>query len=329
MDKIALIGLGNFGTALARNWIDHGLQVKGWTVEEEVYRSIKETGVNEKYLPGISIKGLIVSRSLEETISESNLIVLALPSSVVIGVFEDLIGYLSDDQVLLDLAKGLAPDDRLISETIGEKLRLAGLKTRLCVAMGPTIATELARGVYTSALVTSSDYELAKELAKLLSTSALKLTAATDSLGAEYWGAFKNVIALACGVVDGLKNKGRGGDNLKAAIFAVGYREAFILLPALGAQERTALSAAGIGDLFVTATSPYGRNREMGERLGSGQSLEQATKEMVMVSEGVNAARMFKRVFLSKQIESPFVDTVCDFLDAKIDPDALIQELLG
>ena len=105
MDKIALIGLGNFGTALARNWIDHGLQVKGWTVEEEVHKSIKETGVNEKYLPGISIKGLIVSRSLEETISESNLIVLALPSSVVIDVFEDLIGHLSDDQVLLDLAK--------------------------------------------------------------------------------------------------------------------------------------------------------------------------------------------------------------------------------
>ena len=82
MNKIALIGLGNFGTALARNWIEHGLQVKGWTIEEEVYRSIKKTGVNEKYLPGISIKGLAVSMSLEETISDSNLIVLALPSSV-------------------------------------------------------------------------------------------------------------------------------------------------------------------------------------------------------------------------------------------------------
>mgnify|MGYP001156845026 FL=1 len=328
MNNIALLGLGNFGTALARNWIKHGLMVKAWTVEEEVYISVKNLGVNEKYLPGISVKGLSVSMSIEETVIGAEVIVLALPSSVVVDVFDDLIPFLAHNHIILDLAKGLGPDDGLISETMKRKLLDKKLETRLCVMMGPTIATELARGAYTSALVTSADFSVAKEIAESLSTAALKLAPATDSLGAEYWGAFKNVIALACGVVDGLKKEGRGGDNLKAAVFALGYREAFNLLPSLGAQEETALSAAGIGDLFVTATSPYGRNREMGERLGSGQSLEQATEEMVMVSEGVNAARMFNRLFRSKKVSAPFVESVCRFLESEIDADELIEELL-
>ena len=140
-----------------------------------------------------------------------------------------------------------------------------------------------------AALVASADAELAARMASLLTTPTLTLAAASDPLGAEYWGAFKNVIALACGVVDGLKEDGRGGDNLKAAVFTAGYREAVAVLPQLGAHPDTALSAAGIGDLFVTATSPHGRNREMGERLGKGQSLEEAQGEMVMVSEGVRA----------------------------------------
>ena len=120
---------------------------------------------------------------------------------------------------------------------------------------------------------------------------------------------------MACGVVDGLKQDGRGGDNLKAAVFTSGYREAVKLLPELGADPETAFSAAGIGDLFVTATSPHGRNREMGERLGLGQTLRAAEKDMVMVSEGVRAARLFRTLFASKAIASPFVDAVCALLD--------------
>jgi glycerol-3-phosphate dehydrogenase (NAD(P)+) len=147
-------------------------------------------------------------------------------------------------------------------------------------------------------------------------------------LGAEYWGAFKNVIALACGVVDGLKEDGRGGDNLKAAVFTAGYREGVRLLPELGADPETALSAAGIGDLFVTATSPHGRNREMGERLGKGQTLAEAEGEMVMVSEGVRAARLFQKLFSGAKLKAPFVDTVCEFLDTKIGIDEFLSRIM-
>ena len=315
MKRIAVMGLGNFGTALARNWILAGHDVRGWTVEQEVYDSISSVGNNEKYLSDVSLSGMEVSMDPTEIISGAEIVVLALPSGVVLSVVDDLLPHLTDHQILLDLAKGLAPGEEMISDVIEAKLQAAGLKCGLCVMMGPTIAPELARGVFTTALITSKKLILAEEIAEHLTTSTLRLSAATDSLGAEYWGAFKNVIALACGVVDGLKQDGRGGDNLKAAVFTSGYREAVKLLPELGADPETAFSAAGIGDLFVTATSPHGRNREMGERLGLGQTLAAAEKDMVMVSEGVRAARLFRTLFASKAIAAPFVDAVCALLD--------------
>ena len=329
MKNVAVMGLGNFGTALACNWLAEGLNVSGWTVEEEVYDSIQATGVNEKYLDNVSLEGLNVSMDIAQSVVDAEIIVLALPSHVVLSVVDDLLPHLRDDQILLDLAKGLAPGDQMISEVISQRLEAANLNCRLCVMMGPTIAPELARGVYTTALVTSDDVILAGELATILTTKTLKLSAATDSLGSEYWGAFKNVIALACGVVDGLKKDGRGGDNLKAALFTSGYREAVRVLPLMGADPETALSAAGIGDLFVTATSPHGRNREMGERLGMGQTLKEAESEMVMVSEGDRAARMFKNLFSDKGIEAPFVDAVCVLLNEGTSIEEFIEQAIG
>jgi len=135
------------------------------------------------------------------------------------------------------------------------------------------------------------------------------------------------VIALACGVADGLKPSGLGGDNLKAAIFTAGYREGFGLLPKLGADPQTALTAAGIGDLFVTATSPHGRNREMGERLGRGQSLKEAQGQMVMVSEGVRAARMFRDVCARAGHPAPFVAAVCGLLDGELNVAAFLEAM--
>ena len=296
MAAIAVLGLGNFGTALARNWLEQGHEVRGWTVEEEVFVTLRDSSINAKYLPGVEMPGLLPTMEIAEAVHGAELVVLALPSGVVLEVVDQLLPHLQNEQILLDLAKGLAPGDQLISDVIEEKLAAQGLSNPLAVMMGPTIAPELARGVYTTALVASRDAALAQRLAEDLTTRTLSLAAASDPLGAEYWGAFKNVIALACGVVDGLKEDGRGGDNLKAAVFTAGYREAVRLLPELGAAPETALSAAGIGDLFVTATSPHGRNREMGERLGKGQTLEEAQGEMVMVSEGVRDARMFQAI---------------------------------
>jgi len=328
MNTIAILGLGNFGTALARVWSLHGHRVQGWTVEEDVYSSIRDTAINAKYLPGIKLPGAAVSMDLKTALDGAEVVVMALPSHVILDVVDEMLPLLKEGQSLIDLAKGLAPGECLISEAIQEKLQAAGRNNELAVMTGPTIAPELAAGVLTTALVASENDTEAQTLAEHLSTKTLYLRHASDALGVELWGAFKNVIALACGICDGLAKHSKGGDNLKAAVFTAGYREACRLLVDLGAQPETALSPAGIGDLYVTATSPHGRNRQTGERLGSGQRLDEALEGTVMVSEGVRATRMFAARAAAERREAPFVSTLLALLDDRIDAQQCVKDLV-
>jgi hypothetical protein len=216
MATIAILGLGNFGTALARVWLLGGHDVRGWTVEEDVFDAIRSKGSNSKYLDGIDLTGLQVSMELGESVPGAELVVLALPSHVVLHVADDVIPLLTPDQVVLDLAKGIAGEE-LVSDAIQAKLAAAGKTNPLAVITGPTIAPELASGVLTTALVASEDESLASRLAEQLSTSTFSLKAASDPRGAELWGGFKNVIALGCGIADGLDEG--SGDNLKRRSF--------------------------------------------------------------------------------------------------------------
>ena len=174
---------------------------------------------------------------------------------------------------------------------------------------GPTIAPEVARGVMTTALVACHDRLVAEKIAARLSTNTLVLTAADDPEGAELWGAFKNTVALACGLVDGLRNS-IGGDNLKAALVLAGFSEGIRLLNAMGAEPSTAFGPAGLGDLYVTATSPRSRNRTLGEMLGNGKSLEEALDEMHMVAEGVKRAPTVIELAREKRISLPISEDV-------------------
>ncbi len=325
---IAILGLGNFGTALARVWSLHGHRVQGWTVEEDVFTSIRDTAINAKYLPGVELPGAAVSMDIKTALDGAEIVVMALPSHVILDVVDEAVPLLKEGQALLDLAKGLAPSERLISEAIQEKLQAAGRNNALAVMTGPTIAPEIAAGVLTTALVASENEAIAKSIAERLSTKTLHLRHANDALGVELWGAFKNVIALACGVCDGLATDGAGGDNLKAAVFTAGYREACRLLVEFGAKPETATSPAGIGDLYVTATSPHGRNRQTGQRLGAGQRLNEALESTVMVSEGVRATRMFAARAMNEGRSAQFVTTVQALLDGNIDARRCVEQLI-
>ncbi|MEC7601457.1 MAG: NAD(P)H-dependent glycerol-3-phosphate dehydrogenase, partial [Candidatus Thermoplasmatota archaeon] len=203
----------------------------------------------------------------------------------------------------------------------------SGKANPVFVMTGPTIAPEVARGVLTTALIAAHDHTMAKRMADRLTTKTLSLQPADDPLGAELWGAFKNPVALACGIVDGLGP--RGGDNLKAALVTAGFREGQRLLPTMGASPETAFTAAGLGDMYVTSTSPSSRNRTLGEMLGSGLTLEDALGKMHMVAEGVRAARMFLSRAAIQGTPTPFLHALCDFLDGGISVDDALSRMIG
>ena len=329
MSKIAVLGLGNWGTALAHSWANDSHKVIGWTVEQEVYGTIMESGVNEKYLPGMQLD-IDVTMDIGEAIEASELIVLSLPSGVILSVVDDMIPHLRPSHVILDLAKGLAPPAEggsgLISEAIEAKLAKAGLSNSVVVLTGPTIAPEVARGVITTAMVAGHDISVATRIADRLSTDSIILVPTEDSVGCELWGAFKNTVALSCGVVDGLRDS-IGGDNLKAALITVGFGEGQRLLPMMGAKPETAFGPAGLGDLYVTSASPRSRNRTLGEKLGTGKSLDEALSEMHMVAEGVRAARMFTERAAALGCDVPFIDSLCALLDGAISADECVRSM--
>jgi glycerol-3-phosphate dehydrogenase (NAD(P)+) len=330
MARIGVVGLGNWGTALAKIWIEDGHNVMGWTVEYEVYQSLMEDSINTKYLPGYDLSGLNATMELSDIMETCELIIMALPSSVIVSVFDDIIPYLRPSHVIVDLAKGLAPEEEtsgLISEVLEGKLLDAGKNNPVVVMTGPTIAPEVARGVLTNALVACHDRSVAERVSERLSTGSLVLTPAVDPVGAELWGAYKNTVALACGLVDGLRDT-IGGDNLKAALVLAGYSEGIRLLEKMGAERNTAFGPAGIGDLYVTATSPRSRNRSLGEKLGSGVNLDDALGEMFMVAEGVRATKSFLDQASKLNVQTPFLYALSSLLDGELDVEDAVRRMV-
>jgi glycerol-3-phosphate dehydrogenase (NAD(P)+) len=284
--------------------------------------------VNEKYLPDVKLPGVDATLDIGEVCDVSELLILAIPSGVILSVVDQLIPHLRPSHVLVDLAKGIAPEEEgesgLISAAIEKRLNDAGLSNPVVVLTGPTIAPEVARGVLTNALVAAHDRSVAERVVSRLSTDTLILKAADDPVGAELWGAFKNTIALACGIVDGLRD-GIGGDNLKAALVPIGFAEGRKLLILLGAEEETSLGPAGLGDLYVTSTSPRSRNRTLGQKLGEGKSLKEGLAEMHMVAEGVRAARMFRKRASQVGCPAPFIESLNILLDGDITAEECVR----
>ena len=331
MARIGIFGMGNWGTALAKVWSDDGHTVTGWTIENEVYESLMIESINHKYLPGVKMPNVQATMAHRDILDSSEILVFALPSSVILDVIDLVLPDLKPSHVILDLAKGLAPEeaseDGMISTAIEHKLRSQGKSNPVLVLTGPTIAPEVARGVVTSALVACDDDSVAKKIAQRLSTKTLILSSADDPVGAELWGAYKNTVALACGIVDGLRDS-IGGDNLKAALVQSGFNEGRALLSKMGASTDTAFGPAGLGDLYVTSTSPRSRNRTLGEKLGEGKSLQDALDEMTMVAEGVRATRMFNQTAMRNGWNTPFLNSLCDLLDGKITPDESVRKMV-
>jgi glycerol-3-phosphate dehydrogenase (NAD(P)+) len=269
--RTTVVGGGAWGTALASHCARAGLPVRTWIREPEVARAVNERRENAVYLPGAPLpEGLRATPRLDEALSDAETVLFVVPSEYCRAVYREAHSLAPARAVFVSATKGLEIDTlRRMSEVASAEAP----GRSVAVLSGPSFALEVARGLPTAVVVASSDHLVAQAVQKPLATRTFRVYSSEDVAGVELAGALKNVIAIAAGIVDGLGY----GHNTVAALITRGLAEITRLAVAEGARPDTLAGLAGLGDLVLTCTGGLSRNRTVGQRLGRGQTLAEAS----------------------------------------------------
>ena len=321
--KITILGDGAWGTALAALLAKKGLKVCLWGAFKENILAIARTRVNKKFLPGIKVPTAVaLSWDMIAAIKDAELIVLAIPSQFLREVLRRIKGLDFSKVYFLSVIKGIENQTlRCVAEIIKEEL---GGNIELAVLSGPTIALEVAQGVPTTAVVSSENMVLAKAIQQVFTTDRFRVYANPDIIGVELGGSIKNVIAIACGISDGLGF----GTNTKAALLARGLAEMSRLGLAMGAKKETFSGISGLGDLVTTCISRHSRNRWVGQQIGKGKRLKDILADMDSVAEGVATAKSAYLLSKKYNIPMPITAEVYKVLYKNKSPLAAVNDLM-
>ena len=326
LSKIAVIGAGSWGTALANLLAGkEGLEVDLWVREKEVFREIKQKHTNSLFLPGVQLaSGLKPASSYEAALNEKQLVLVAAPSHVFRTVLKGLKPYLNPDMSIMMATKGIENDTLMIMSQVAEAvLGSAYLKKFACLA-GPSFAKEVALESPTAVTVACGDREHGEKLQRLFSRDFFRVYVSNDVVGMQMGGALKNVIAIAAGVADGLNF----GHNARAALITRGLAEITRLGVRMGSNPHTFAGLAGMGDLVLTCTGDLSRNRTVGLKVGKGLSLEEITSHMNMVAEGIKTAKSAYALGKKMDIVMPITKQVYEILYEGKDPRKAVKELM-
>ena len=309
--NISIIGDGAMGTVLANMLCEKGLSVTIWGHDKGQLDKIRSAGENIFFLPGYKLSKALKFEPRDSFImKDCDLMISAVPCQFMRGVWSRLRAYVPTGVAIVSVAKGIENTtsrrpDEILSDVLGNN-------NKCVVFSGPMIADELMRKLPATACVACDDIELAEKVQHALSDGVdwLRVYTNTDVLGVELAGAMKNVIAIAAGIVDGIG----AGDNAKAALLTRGLAEIGRLGIALGANEHTFAGLTGLGDLVTTCFSPTGRNRSFGERIGKGQTVEQAKQATVSVIEGIATCKSVVELAKKHNVEMPITEAVYSIL---------------
>lgn len=306
--KISVIGDGGWGTTLALYLDAKGYDVLVWGAFPDYAKQVAQKRENVKFLPGIKISKRIAWVSdLSLAIAHADLIVLATPSQYISGVLKKIKSFDYSKKLFISVVKGIEIESlKRMSQIIHEELG----NVALAVLSGPTIASELAHGIVTTAVIASNNQSLAVKLQKVFHSKLFRIYTNNDVIGVELGGSVKNVIALACGICDGLGL----GTNAKAAVLTRGLAEMARLGQALGAKKETFYGLAGLGDLVTTCVNAQSRNRSVGEAIGRGKDVHKILKSMAMVAEGVATAKAVYRLRKKLKIQMPISEAVYNII---------------
>lgn len=321
--RITVLGDGGWGTTLARLLALKGYKVRLWGAFKKNIQVIVKARVNEKFLPGIKLPDTIrLTWDLPLAVQGADLIVLAIPSPYLRKVLKRLRHSGLSNVSFLSVSKGIENKTLMrISQIIRQEL---GKNIKLAVLSGPTIAWEVARGMPTTAVISSTDKRLAQSLQHIFMTERFRIYTNPDMIGVELGGSLKNVIAIACGICDGLGF----GANTKAALLTRGLVEIGRLGAAMGARKETFSGLTGLGDLVTTCISPYSRNRYVGEQMGKGKSLKKILSKMDMVAEGITTAKSAYQLSKKYKISMPITEQVYLVLYKDKNPLKAVNDLM-
>ncbi len=321
MSNICVLGSGSWGTAIAMLLLGNGHKVTLWSFTQDECEEILKFRENKRCLPGIKIPEEILITSDISCCKNQDIIVIATPSHGVRGVAKKIANLVPDKQIILNISKGIEEETYL---TMSQVLKNELTHCNIAVMSGPSHAEEVSRGIPTTNVVAASSPEVSSFIQDTFMTPVFRIYTNDDIIGVELGGSIKNVIALCCGILDGLGC----GDNTKAALMTRGLVEMTRLGVAMGAMPETFSGLSGIGDLIVTCTSKHSRNRRAGILIGQGMSVDEAQKEVNMVVEGVKSCKATKELADKLNVEMPIVSEAYDVLFNGKSPKTAIENLM-
>ena len=323
--RIAILGAGSWGTALAISLAHGGHDVRLWARRAEAAAEMGRTRRNEPYLPGAEIPpGVAVTSDLDGAVGGADVWVVAVPSQTVRAVVARLADRVGRDTTVVSVAKGIENRTLLTTSAVLRDVLPAADPDRIGVLYGPSHAEEVARGRPTSVVAAFRQRATAEAVQALFMRPTLRVYANADLVGVEVGGSVKNVMAIAAGMSDGLGL----GDNAKAALVTRGLAEITRLGLAMGAQAPTFAGLAGLGDLVVTCFSQHSRNRAFGERVGHGETRAEALGHSTMVVEGVRTTESVRALAQRHGVEMPITDAVYAILFEGLDPADAVGHLM-
>ena len=305
--RVAVLGGGSFGTTVA-TLATRNAPATLWSRRSDQVEEINREHRNERYLPGFTLPDTLrATESLEEAVSEADVVVMGVPSHGFRGVLEELAPSLRPWVPIVSLAKGLEQGTHLrMTQVIQEILP----EHRASVLTGPNLAKEIMSGFAAASVVAVDDPMTARQLQSVFHSGLFRVYTNDDVVGCELGGALKNVIAIASGMGDGLGV----GDNTRSAVITRGLAELCRLGTAMGGREQTFSGLAGMGDLIATCISPQSRNRRVGEELGRGRKLQEILDDMHMVAEGVKTSKVVMALAEQYGVDMPIAREVHDVI---------------
>lgn len=324
MSRVAILGAGSWGTALAIHLARSQRTVRLWARDAALVADMQRTRTNPRYLAELPLPDdVLATASIDEAVADAEFVVFAVPSHGLRAVVQRAARWIRRGAVLVSATKGLEIEShRRMSEVVSEE---TGGTAAIVALSGPSFAIEVARGLPTAVLAASTDARAAALVQEQFRGRGFRIYASDDVAGVEIGGALKNVIAIAAGCVEGLGL----GHNAMAALITRGLTEVSRLACAEGGRRETLAGLSGLGDLVLTCTGDLSRNRHVGIELGRGRPLQDILGEMRMVAEGVRTTVAALALGAKHGVELPITAEMAAVLDGRTSPMVAVESLMG